>query len=59
MAHDRTDLMGEYNDRLDEVRTLIYTLLEFDPEDWSERKNLAKREVQYAINELRISIENL
>ena len=50
MARDRTDLMGEYNDRLDEVRTLIYALLEFDPEDWSERKNLAKREVQYAIN---------
>ncbi len=59
MARDRTDLMGEYNDRLDEVRTLIYALLEFDPEDWSERKNLAKREVQYAINELRISVDNL
>ncbi len=59
MARDRTDRMGEYNDRLDEVRSLIYTLLEFDEDDWSEKKGLAKREVQYAINELRISVENL
>ncbi len=59
MGRDRTSLMGDYNDRLDEIRSLIYSLLEFDEEDWSEKKNLAKREVLYAINELRISAENL
>ncbi len=51
--------MGEYNDRIDEIRSLIYALLEFDPENYSQKKDLAKREVLYAINELRIKAENL
>lgn len=51
--------MGDYNDRLDEVRSSIYRVLEFELDDFSEKKNLAKREVMYQINELRIMIENL
>ncbi len=51
--------MGEYNDRIDEIRSLIYALLEFDPDTFSQKKDLAKREVLYAINELRIKAENL
>ena len=56
---NRTGLMGEYNDSIDEIRSLIYALLEFDSEDYSQKKDLAKREVLYAINELRIKAENL
>jgi len=41
------------------VRSALYRLLEFDEEDYSEKKDLAKREVLYLINELRISAENL
>lgn len=59
MTHDKTHLMGDFNDALDEVRTSIYRLLEFGEDDFSEKKNLAKREVLYQINELRIKMENL
>jgi hypothetical protein len=59
MQNDRTHLMGDYNDKLDDIRTSIYRLLEFEQDDYSEKKNLAKREVLYAINELRISVDNL
>lgn len=51
--------MGDYNDSLDEIRSTIYRLLEFEQDDYSEKKNLAKREVMYQINELRIKVENL
>lgn len=51
--------MGDYNDSLDEIRSGLYRLLEFEADDYSEKKNLAKREVQYAINELRIRVDNL
>jgi len=51
--------MGEFNDSLDDVRMGIYRLLEFEEEDFSEKKSLAKREVQFMINDLRIKIENL
>lgn len=51
--------MSKYNDELDEIRSLLYKLLEFENNDYSEKKNLAKREVLYAINELRIKTENL
>ncbi len=51
--------MSEFNDYLDEVRSGLYRLLEFSQDDWSEKKDLAKREVQNAINELRIRVENL
>ncbi len=59
MSADRTDMMGRFNDQLDDLRSNLYTLLEFDADDWSEKKSLARREVLYAINELRISVENL
>jgi hypothetical protein len=51
--------MGDFNDSLDEVRSSIYRLLEFGQDDYSEKKDLAKREVLYQINELRIMVENL
>lgn len=59
MAGDRIHLMGEYNDMLDEVRSLLYRLLEFSEDDYSEKKTLVKREVSFALNELRIRVENL
>ena len=59
MANDRLHLMGDFNDRFDEVRANLYRLLEFEESDWSEKKDLAKREVLYVINELRIKAENL
>ena len=59
MANDRTHLMGDFNDRLDEIRSGLYRLLEFAEDDWSEKKDLAKREVLYAVNELRIGVDNL
>jgi hypothetical protein len=59
LGNNRLGLMGEYNDALDEIRTGIYRLLEFEEEDFSEKKSLAKREVQFMINDLRIKIENL
>jgi len=51
--------MSEFNDYLDEIRDGVYRLLEFDADDWGEKKDLAKREVMFAINELRIKAENL
>lgn len=59
MANDRLHLMGDYNDQLDDIRSAMYRLLEFEQDDYGEKKNLAKREVLYAINELRIEVENL
>lgn len=59
MDNNRTHLMSEFNDYLDEVRSGLYRLLEFSQDDWSEKKDLAKREVQNAINELRIRVEYL
>jgi hypothetical protein len=52
-------MMGTFNDHLDEIRSCLYRLLDFEESDWSEKKNLAKREVLTAINELRIKAENL
>ncbi len=51
--------MSSFNDDLDSIRTSLYTLLEFDEDDYGEKKDLAKREVMFAINELRIKAENL
>lgn len=51
--------MSEFNDQIDDFRSALYRLLEFDQDDFSEKKNLAKREVMYALNELRIRSENL
>lgn len=59
MANNQIHLMGNFNDQLDDIRSVLYKLLEFENDDYSEKKNLAKREVQYALNELRITIENL
>ena len=51
--------MGDFNDDLDDIRAALYRLLDFEEYDYSEKKNLAKREVLFAINELRIKAENL
>lgn len=51
--------MGEINDQIDDIRALFYTVLDFEENDYSEKKSLAKREVLNAINELRIQTENL
>jgi len=59
MAGSRSSLMSSFNDDLDSIRTSLYTLLEFDEDDYGEKKDLAKREVMFAINELRIKAENL
>ena len=59
MANDQTHLIGSFNDQLDDIRSVLYKLLEFESDDYSDKKNLVKREVLYAINELRISTENL
>ena len=62
-AHHRRDKMDDGDlfslDQIDEVRSGLYRLLDFEEEDWSQKKELVKREVLYAINELRISVENL
>lgn len=59
MAGDRSGSMSSFNDDLDRIRTSLYTLLDFDEEYFGEKKDLAKREVLFALNELRIRIENL
>lgn len=51
--------MEDFNSQLDDVRSVLYQLLEFDETDYSEKKNLVKREVLYGLNELRIKVENL
>ncbi len=59
MTMNRTHLMGDFNDKLDQIRDSLYRVLDFDEDDYSEKKDLAKREVLFKINELRISAENL
>lgn len=59
MSRNRTHLMTGFNDDLDAIRDSLYRILEFDEDDYSEKKDLAKREALYKINELRISAENL
>jgi len=56
---NRTHLMGDFNNQLDDIRSSLYQLLEFEETDYSEKKNLVKREVLYGLNELRIKVENL
>jgi len=51
--------MSHFNNQLDDLRSNLYTLLEYDTDNWSEKKSLARREVLNAINELRITVENL
>jgi hypothetical protein len=59
MENNRVHLMGDYNDKLDNIRMTLYRLLEFEQDDYSEKKDLAKREVMFAINDLRIEVDNL
>ena len=59
MENNRTHLISDFNDDLDTIRDALYRLLEFDEDDRSEKKPLAKREVLFAINELRIRTELL
>ncbi len=54
-----SDRMYEVNEKLDEVRTLFYNLLDFDEDDISEKKETAKRELLFALNDLRNSAELL
>jgi hypothetical protein len=56
---NRLDEMSSFNDQFDDIRSALYRLLDFAPDDFSEKKGLAKREVLYAINELRIKVDNL
>lgn len=51
--------MSNFTKELDEIQTLVYKLLEFEETDYSEKENLAKREVLFALNEIRIQAENL
>ncbi|MDR2898391.1 MAG: hypothetical protein LBU99_06195 [Spirochaetaceae bacterium] len=55
----RSDRMYEINDKLDEVRALFYNLLDFEEDDISEKKEGAKRELLFALNDLRNSAELL
>jgi len=59
MTKNRTHLMSDFNDKLDQIRDSLYRVLDFAEDDYSEKKDLAKREVLFKINELRISAENL
>lgn len=59
MVNDKTHLMGNFTNQLDEIQMLLYKLLEFEETDYSEKKNLAKRKVLFALNEIRIQTENL
>jgi len=59
VENNRIHLMGHYNDRIDSIRNALYRLLEFNEEDFSEKKDLAKREVMFAIGDLRNDVENL
>lgn len=59
MTKSRTHLISDFNDSLDEIRDCLYRVLEFDEDDYSEKKDLAKREALFKINELRIAVENL
>ena len=59
MTKGRTHLISDFNDSLDDIRDCLYRVLEFDEDDYSEKKDLAKREVLFKINELRIAAENL
>jgi len=58
-SDNRLDEMGAFNDQIDAIRSALYRLLDFAEDDYSEKKGLAKREVLYAINELRIKVDNL
>lgn len=59
MQNNRTNLISSFNDELDSIRDALYRFLEFDEDVRSDKKDLAKREVLSAINELRIRTELL
>jgi len=56
---DRSDEMYKINNTLDDIRTLFYTVLDFPIDDFSERKDKAKRELRFALLDLLNSAENL
>ena len=53
MNNAKDDTMYDINNKLDEIRTLFYNLLDFSEEDFSPAKERAKREVNFAINDLK------
>lgn len=56
---DRSKEMYEFNNSLDEIRTLIYKVLDFEKDEYSEKKDMAKRELRFAINDLLNQTDNL
>ncbi|QQO10841.1 hypothetical protein [Breznakiella homolactica] len=59
MADSKDDKMYEVNEKLDEVRTLFYNLLDFPEDDFSPAKERAKRELKFALNGLMNFSESL
>lgn len=57
--NDRSDELYKINNTLDDIRTLFYTVLDFPIDDFSERKDKAKRELRFALLDLLNSAENL
>lgn len=60
MREDRSDRMYEVNDLLDRIRTEVYELLDYDPEEVSsQQRERRRREVQFLVSELRNRIDQL
>ena len=57
--NDRSDELYKINNTLDDIRTLFYSVLDFPIDDFSERKDKAKRELRFALLDLLNSAENL
>ncbi len=57
MPGSRGDRMYEVNDKLDEIRTLFYTLLDFGEDALRDDRERARRELLFAVNDLRILAE--
>ena len=56
---DRSNELHELNNTMDEIRTLLYNVLEFEKDDFSEQKDVAKRQLRFAINDLLNKADNL
>lgn len=56
---DRSNELHELNNSMDEIRSLFYNVLEFEKDDFSEQKDIAKRQLRFAINDLLNKADNL
>lgn len=56
---DRSDELYAINNTLDDIRTMFYNVLDFPPDDFSDKKGLAKRELRFALLDLLNKAENL